>query len=101
MNREMSSLAKRKETIRHPEKDSANRLVHWDSLKELLCTNLVCKTCGADVHIGEMTNSSSFQSTKLVMTWDGINKVREPSAIPPAGMDLYLVLKPKKYYNSK
>ena len=83
MNREMLSLAKRKETIRHPEKDSGNRLVHWDSLKELLCTNLVCKKCGADVHVSEITIGIATQVSVACKgrhcNMKGNNKVRRTS----------------------
>ena len=36
-------------------KDSGNRLVHWDSLRSLLCSNLCCNKCGASVKLCKRT----------------------------------------------
>ena len=36
-------------------KDSGNRIIHWDSLKSLIQTNLVCRKCGSDIVLKEYT----------------------------------------------
>jgi len=45
----------RRKRPQHTCKDSGNRIVHWDSLKSLISSNMVCKMCGSDVNIGEKT----------------------------------------------
>ena len=36
-------------------KDSGNRLLHWDSLKNLICSNVQCSRCGLEVNLHENT----------------------------------------------
>ena len=37
------------------QKDSENRLLHWDSLKNLICSNVQCSKCGSEVTLHENT----------------------------------------------
>ena len=36
-------------------KDYGNRLLHWDSLKKLVCSNTRCSRCGSEVTLQEKT----------------------------------------------
>ena len=55
MQKELSLLNKKERQYPCLPQDSGNRLVHWDSLKEMFSDNLVCRHCGSDVYINETT----------------------------------------------
>lgn len=40
---------------RYQTKDNGNRLIHWDSLSLLVCSNVCCKNCGSEVSLTETT----------------------------------------------
>ena len=42
-------------------KCAGNRLIHWDSLKRLICTSTVCNQCGSSVYIDELTTGIATQ----------------------------------------
>ena len=43
------------------QKDSGNRLLHWDSLKKLICSNVHCLKCGSEVNLYEDTIGNAIQ----------------------------------------
>ena len=44
-----------REENKYIRKDSGNRLLHWDSLKNLICSNVHCSRCGSEVNLHENT----------------------------------------------
>ena len=55
LKRELEQLNCEKKERRCEMHDSGNRIVHWDSLKSILTSNLVCKQCGHDICVTENT----------------------------------------------
>ena len=42
-------------------RDSGNRIIHWDSLQDMICTNSVCRQCGSNVYLDEFTTGLATQ----------------------------------------
>ena len=63
LTREMNKLHNetRDRSNEYLKKCSGNRLIHWDSLKSLICTSTVCNQCGSSVYIDELTTGIATQ----------------------------------------
>ena len=50
------SMGERPKRLYAPKpKDTGNRVVHWESLKKLVCDNTSCKSCGSAINLTETT----------------------------------------------
>ena len=49
----------------HTSKYNENRIIHWDSLKNMMMSNTVCRCCGSDVSLMERTTGIS---TQIILT---------------------------------
>ena len=63
LTREMNKLHNetRDRSNEYLKKCSGNRLIHWDSLKSLICTSTVCNQCGSSVYIDGLTTGIATQ----------------------------------------
>ena len=55
LSREVKSLNMNIKDREFSKKDSGNRIIHWDSMKSLVCSNLCCNRCGSGVKLNEKT----------------------------------------------
>ena len=55
MQRELKNLHAVARERTYLSNDSGNRLVHWNSLRDLICQNTKCKCCGGDIDLCEST----------------------------------------------
>ena len=54
-----------KSKVSDTKKDSVNRIIHWDSMKSLICTNAVYRSCQGDLLLEEKTVGLA---TKVVLS---------------------------------
>ena len=60
--REIEGLHKGpREQNNYTKRDSGNRIIHWDSLQSIICTNTICSQCGSNVYLNELTTGIATQ----------------------------------------
>ena len=55
LSREVASLHASARVYPSINNDSGNRLIHWDSLRSIVSSNVVCRHCGSDMLLSETT----------------------------------------------
>ena len=53
--RELKGLSEKDQKRNYVPRDSGNRIIHWNSMKSLICGNAVCKKCFGDLNLTETT----------------------------------------------
>ena len=53
--RELKGLSTKPRIREYVPRDSGNRIIHWSSMKNLICSNANCKKCGGGLDLTETT----------------------------------------------